>query len=151
MAWDYITLILILTISLLGHNNSVALASGILLAMKILGLTAFFPTIETHGLNWGIVILTIAILIPVANGKITLPIMLESFKTPLGILAILAGIFAAVSGGLGVQMLKDSPEIISSLIIGTIIGVFFWKGVAVGPLIAGGIVYMVYSIGHLFK
>lgn len=151
MNWDYITLILILGISILGHNNSVAFAAGILLVLKLAGLDALFPAIEGHGLNWGIIILTIAILVPVANGKITLPIMLESFKTPIGIAAILAGIFAAVSGGLGVQMLKSSPEMVSALIIGTIIGVFFFKGVAVGPLIAGGIVYMVSSLGNLFK
>lgn len=151
MSWDYITLILILGISVLGHNSSVAFASGILLALKLAGLDSLFPAIENHGLNWGIIILTIAILIPIANGKITLPIMLESFKTPIGIVAIIAGIFAAVSGGLGVQILKNSPEMVSALIIGTIIGVFFFKGVAVGPLIAGGIVYMVFSLANLFK
>lgn len=151
MSWDYITLLVILAISALGHNTSVAWATGILLAMKLCGLTAWFPAIEAHGLNLGIMLLTVAILVPVATGKITLPIMLDSFKTPLGIIAIVAGTFAAVSGGLGVQLLRESPEIISSLIIGTMIGVFFWKGITVGPLIAGGIVYMVYSLGSFFK
>lgn len=151
MSWDYITLIVIFAISFFGHNMSVAWASGILLVMKLVGLDQWFPTIEAHGLSFGIMLLTVAILVPVATGKITLPIMIDSFKTPIGIIAIFAGIFAAVSGGFGVQLLKDSPEIISALIVGTMIGVFFWKGITVGPLIAAGIVYMVFSLGKLFK
>lgn len=150
MSWDYITLAVIFAVSFFGHNMSVAWASGILLAMKLLGLDQWFPAIEAHGLNLGIMLLTIAILIPVAAGRITLPIMLVSFKTPLGIIAIFAGVFAAVSGGYGLQLLRESPEVISSLIIGTMIGVFFWKGITVGPLIAAGIVYMVLSLGKLF-
>lgn len=150
MYWDYITLFVVFAISMLGHNSSVCWATGILLIMKILGLTQWFTAIEAHGLNLGIVMLTIALLVPVATGKITLPIMLESFKTPIGIIAIFAGIFASISGGLGIQLLRDSPEMVSALIIGTMIGVFFWKGITVGPLIAGGIVYMVFSLGKFF-
>lgn len=149
MSSESLTLLAILAISIIGHNSSVAWAAGILLALKLLGLSAWFPTIEAHGINYGILLLTMAILVPVANGKITFNIILESFKTPIGIIAILAGIFAAVSGGLGVEFLKNSPEIVSSLIIGTMLGVFFWHGITVGPLIAGGIVYMIYSLGTI--
>lgn len=148
MSWDYITLLVIFGVSVLGHNMSVAWASGILIVMKLVGLDQWFPFIEANGLSFGIMLLTVAILVPVATGRITLPIMIESFKSPIGVIAILAGIFAAVSGGLGVQLLKESPEIISALIIGTMIGVFFWKGITVGPLIAGGIVYMIFSLGN---
>jgi len=147
----YITLLAIFAISFLGHNMSVAYASGILLVMKLLGLDSLFPTLEAHGLNLGIMLLTVAILVPIATGRITIPIMLDSFKSPLGIIAILAGIFAAFSGGIGIQLLKSSPEVVSSLIIGTMIGVFFFKGITVGPLIAAGIVYMVLSLGKLFQ
>lgn len=147
----YITLLAIFAISFLGHNMSVAYASGILLIMKLLGLDTLFPTLEAHGLNLGIMLLTVAILVPIATGRITMPIMLESFKSPIGIIAILAGIFAAFSGGIGIQLLKSSPEVVSSLIIGTMIGVFFFKGITVGPLIAAGIVYMVLSLGKLFQ
>ena len=76
--------------------------------------------------------------------------MIHSFTSPVGILALLAGVFAAVAGGSGVSLLKDSPDIVSSLIIGTMIGVFFFKGVAVGPLIAACITYMVLSLLKVF-
>lgn len=151
MSWDYITLLAVLAVSFLGHVYSVVWAAAFLLCLKLLGLTQWFPAIEAHGLNWGIVLLTIAILVPIANGKITLPVMLESFRTPMGLFAILAGIFASISGGLGVQLLRTSPEVISALIVGTMVGVLFCKGITIGPLIAAGLVYMMLSLAQLFK
>jgi len=148
---EYIAIAAILILSLVGHNLSVAYAAGIILIIKVLGLTSIMSLLQTNGLNWGIILLTIAILIPVATGEVTIQIMINSFKSPLGITAIIAGILAAASGGLGIQLLKSSPEVVSSLIIGTMIGVFFFMGITVGPLIAGGIVYMVMNILTYFK
>lgn len=151
MSWDYVTLLVVLAVSYLGHVYSVVWAAAFLLLLKVAGLTQWFPAIEAHGLNWGIILLTVAILVPIANGKITLPIMLESFRTPMGLFAILAGIFASISGGLGVQLLRASPEVISALIVGTMVGVLFCKGITIGPLIAAGLVYMMLSVAQLFK
>ena len=61
------------------------------------------------------------------------------------------GVFVAWAGGLGIPLLKTSPEIVSSLVIGTIAGVFFCNGIPVGPLIAAGLVYIVLSVGKLFQ
>ena len=148
---EYIILGILLLLSYIGHNMSVFYAVGIILILKIFQLSTLMNFVEANGLNYGIILLTIAILLTLANGKITLSMMVESFKSPLGILALLAGIFAAAAGGCGVNLLKDSPYIVTSLIIGTMIGVFFFKGVAVGPLIAGGITYMILSILKIFN
>lgn len=148
---EYIVLGILLLLSYIGHNMSVFYAVGIILILKIFQLSTLMSFIETNGLNFGIILLTIAILLPLANGKITLSMIIESFKSPLGILALLAGIFAAVAGGCGINLLKDSPYVVTSLVIGTMIGVFFFKGIAVGPLIAGGITYMVLSILKIFN
>lgn len=147
---EYIILGILLLLSYIGHNMSVFYAVGIILILKIFQLTTLMNLIETNGLNYGIILLTIAILLPLANGKITVSMMIDSFKSPLGILALIAGIFAAAAGGCGINLLKDSPYIVTSLIIGTMIGVFFFKGVAVGPLIAGGITYMVLNLLKIF-
>ena len=146
----YIILLVLLALSYIGHNMSVFYAVAIILGLKVLHLDYLMNLVEKNGLNYGIILLTIAILLPLATGKITVAMMIDSFKSPMGILALLAGIFAAVAGGSGVQLLKTSPDIVSSLVIGTMIGVFFFKGVAVGPLIAGGITYMVLSLIKIF-
>ena len=150
MSNEYIILLVLLALSYIGHNMSVFYAVGIILILKVFHLDSLMQLVETNGLNYGIILLTIAILIPLANGKITIQMMINSFTSPIGILALLAGIFAAVAGGSGISLLKDSPDVVSSLVIGTMIGVFFFKGVAVDPLIAGGITYMVLSLLKLF-
>ena len=151
MATEYITLGAVLLLSLVGHNMTVVYATGIVLALKVLGLGTALTALGSHGLHWGIILLTAAILIPIATGEITIQTMLESFKTPLGIVAVIAGILAAAAGGSGIQLLKSTPEVVSALIIGTMAGVFFFKGIAVGPLIAGGFTYAVMQLIGLFK
>ena len=144
---EYLMLLVILALSIVGHNSTVAYAVIIVLVLKLLGLTSMLNILAANGLNWGIVLLMVAILVPVATGDVTIANMLDAFKSPLGIVAIVCGVLAAMAGGGGVELLKSDPHIVAALIIGTIIGVCFFKGVAVGPLIAGG---MTYALMKLF-
>ena len=143
---EYITLIAVLLLSYFGHNMTVVYATGIVLLLKVLGLTPALEALGTQGLNWGIIILTAAILVPIANGTITIHTMIDAFRTHAGIIAIVAGLLAALAGGSGVELLKSTPDVIPALIIGTMAGVIFFHGVAVGPLIAGGVTYFVLQI-----
>ena len=144
---EYLMLLLILALGIIGHNTTVAYAVIIVLILKLLGLTAMLDVLSANGLNWGIVILMAAILVPIATGDVTIANMIDAFKSPLGVAAIVCGVLAAMAGGGGVELLKNNPHIVAALIIGTIIGVCFFKGVAVGPLIAGG---MTYALMKLF-
>ena len=144
---EYLMLLLILALGLIGHNMTVAYAVIIVLVLKLLGLTAMLDILSVNGLNWGIVLLLAAILVPIATGDVTIANMIDAFKSPLGVAAIVCGVLAAMAGGGGVELLKNDPHIVAALIIGTIIGVCFFKGVAVGPLIAGG---MTYALMKLF-
>ena len=144
---EYLMLLLILALGIIGHNTTVAYAVIIVLVLKLLGLTAMLNILSVNGLNWGIVLLLAAILVPIATGDVTIANMIDAFKSPLGVAAIVCGVLAAMAGGGGVELLKNDPHIVAALIIGTIIGVCFFKGVAVGPLIAGG---MTYALMKLF-
>lgn len=144
---EYLMLLLILALGIIGHNTTVAYAVIIVLVLKLLGLTVMLDILSVNGLNWGIVLLLAAILVPIATGDVTIANMIDAFKSPLGVAAIVCGILAAMAGGGGVELLKNDPHIVAALIIGTIIGVCFFKGVAVGPLIAGG---MTYALMKLF-
>lgn len=144
---EYLMLLLILALGIIGHNTTVAYAVIIVLVLKLLGLTAMLDILSVNGLNWGIVLLLAAILVPIATGDVTIANMIDAFKSPLGVAAIVCGVLAAMAGGGGVELLKNDPHIVAALIIGTIIGVCFFRGVAVGPLIAGG---MTYALMKLF-
>lgn len=146
MNWENIPLLAILVLSVIGNNSTVSIAVLILLLIKMLGFQAWFPFIESHGISAGIVILTLAVLTPIAQGRISISAMLEAFKTPAGLIAIIVGIFVAWVAGQGVGFMQGSPEAVTALILGTIIGVCFFHGLAVGPLIAGGLVALIVGL-----
>lgn len=151
MNWDNLPLLVILVLSVIGNNHTVSIATLILLLIKLLGFDNWFPVIESHGITIGIIILTLAVLTPIAQGRMSSTAMLDAFKTPLGLMAITIGIFVAWVAAKGVPFMNASPEIVTSLVLGTIIGVCFFQGLAVGPLIAGGLVALVANVFGLFK
>ena len=151
MNWDNLPLLIILVLSVIGNNHSVSVAVLVLLLIKILGFVTWFPIVENYGISVGITILTLAVLVPIAQGRISTSEMLEAFKTPIGLVAILIGIFVAWVAAQGVPFMKGTPEAVTALIVGTIIGVSFFHGLAVGPLIAGGLVSLIISLFGLLK
>ncbi|MBQ7476164.1 MAG: DUF441 domain-containing protein [Selenomonadaceae bacterium] len=152
---EYIALAAVLILGVVGHNSTVTYAAIIVLILKILSQVSNQPVILEwmggHGLTLGIIILTAAVLVPIANGTVTVQTIVESFKTPIGIVAVTAGLLAAISGGVGVPLMQENPNVIPALIVGTMAGVFFFKGIAVGPLIAAGFTYFVMAILEHFK
>ena len=152
---EYLTLLFVLILSVVGHNQTVIYAAVIVLILKIAAQISGQPQVLEwmggHGLSLGIIILTAAVLVPIADGTVTVQTIIDSFKTPIGIVAIVAGLLAAISGGVGVPLMQTNPKVIPALIVGTMAGVFFFKGIAVGPLIAAGFTYFVMELIEHFK
>jgi len=96
--------------------------------------------VEKQGITLGIIILTVAVMAPLASGSLPASALLKSFANWKSIVAIVVGIFVAWLGGRGVNFMSVQPSVIGGLLIGTVIGVAFFRGVPVGPLIAAGIV-----------
>lgn len=151
MSWENLPLLIILVLAVIGQNQSVALAAAILLIVKLIGLDAWFPMLESNGLNWGITLLTIGILAPVASGKVSLRDLQQSFTSPAGITATIIGIFVAWVAGRGIVIIKEAPETVTSLVLGTVVGVTFLQGIAVGPLIAAGLLSLIMNFTNLLK
>lgn len=132
-------LFLLALVSYFSGNTSLTISLLVLIIFKLSPLNQFFPILQSKGLTIGIIMLTITVMIPIANGTIGVSQMLQSIKSLDGILAILIGILVAWLGSRGLSVMKNEPKIITGLIIGTLIGVSFLKGIPVGPLIAAGI------------
>lgn len=144
----YIILIVLAIICYLANNNTVTFAILVLLSFKLTMLDDYvFPFLQKWGIHLGIILLTASMLVPIANGKIPLTEILKAFVNWQSILAIIVGIFVSWLGMKGVILMSGSPLIITGLIIGTIIGVAFFKGIPVGPLIAAGIVSLFIGVG----
>lgn len=141
----------ILAIAILGKANSVAVATCLLLIIKLLNLDKFiFPAIDKNGMFWGIVILVMAILIPIANGSITIVNIKSVIFSWVGITAIVLSFITTYLSGLGLQYLtvQNHSDIMPALIIGAVGAAAFLGGVPVGPLITSGLLASVLKILH---
>lgn len=132
-------LLLVLALGIVGNNPSISISVTVLLLLRLTHFDKSFLYLERYGLQIGIIILTIGVMAPVASGKITPEIIGKSFTDWKALLAIAVGIFVAYLGGRGANLLTANPLIVTGLLVGTIIGVAFFRGVPVGPLIAAGI------------
>lgn len=138
-----IILVLLGVLSFFVHNTAVTVSVLALLLIKITPLSQFFPFIEKQGITAGIIILTIAVMAPLASGSLPYTALLKSFLNWKSLLAIAVGIFVSWLGGRGVSLMSSQPSIVGGLLVGTIIGISLFRGVPVGPLIAAGIVSLV--------
>jgi len=148
----YVFLLLLLTISFIAKNQSLMIAAAILIILKIFGLDSKgFAFLQSKGINWGITIITVAVLAPIASGEIGFKDLTDAFKSQNAWIALISGMAVALLAKGGVGLLADEPHITTALVIGTIIAVSFFKGVAVGPLISAGIAYMIIKLLELLK
>lgn len=136
---NLLVLLILLSCGIFSHNTAVTVAAGVLILVKITPLDQFFPFIQQHGLNVGIIILTIGVLSPIASGKLSGESILKSFVSWKSLLAIAVGLLVAWLGGRGVKLMSNQPDVVAGLLIGTVAGVALLRGVPVGPLIAAGI------------
>ncbi|WP_436912782.1 DUF441 domain-containing protein [Acinetobacter schindleri] len=142
---NLLVLLILLACGIFSHNTAVTIAAGVLLVLKITPLNEMLPYVQTHGLNIGVIILTIGVLAPIASGKISGESILKSFLSWKSLLAIAIGVFVAWLGGRGVKLMSNQPNVVAGLLIGTVAGVAFLRGVPVGPLIAAGILSLLIS------
>ena len=136
---NLVVLIVLLACGIFSQNTAVTIAAAVLIVFRITPLSEFFPLLQQHGLNLGIIILTIGVLTPIASGKLPGEAILKSFLSWKSLLAIAIGIFVAWLGGRGVKLMTNQPDVVAGLLIGTVAGVAVLRGVPVGPLIAAGI------------
>jgi uncharacterized membrane protein (DUF441 family) len=145
-------LLLLLAIGLFAKNNSLILAVVFLLILKLIGIDSkVFSTIQSKGINWGVTVITIAVLAPIASGDIGFKDLLGAFKSSYAWIALISGILVALLAKGGVTLLAKDPHITTALVLGTIISVALFKAVAVGPLIGAGIAYVAMKIVELIS
>ncbi|WP_246941131.1 DUF441 domain-containing protein [Bacillus pinisoli] len=138
----YLFLGILLVIGFLAKNQSLMIAVAFLLLIKIVGIgDKLFPQIQGKGINWGVTIITIAVLVPIATGEIGFKQLFDSLKSPYAWIALISGVIVALIARNGITLLSTEPHITAALVLGTILAVAVFKGVAVGPLIGAGITY----------
>lgn len=151
MNGDFLLVILII-IGLIGRSNIITTAACMLLAIKLIHLDRYLPAIERRGLDLGLLFLTMAVLVPFASDRISSKDILSIFTSWPGIIALTGGAIATYMNGKGLDLLKIDPQIIVGLVIGSILGIVFLRGIPVGPLMAAGITALLLKISkYIFQ
>jgi uncharacterized membrane protein (DUF441 family) len=141
-----VMLVILIVVGLIGRSPIIATAASILLVLKLTSLERLFPAVERRGLELGLLFLTISVLVPFANEKISWKDVTPLFTTLIGMLALAGGAIATWMNGKGLDLLRTEPHMIVGLVIGSIIGIVFFRGIPVGPLMAAGITAFVLKI-----
>ncbi|MFD1392088.1 DUF441 domain-containing protein [Lacticaseibacillus jixianensis] len=137
-------------IAALSKNKALMIGVGAVMLLKLIPfLNPLLKTVQAQGINWGVTIISAAIMVPIATGDITASDLLNVMKTPAGWIAIAMGVLVAVLSSKGVGLLAGNPEMTVALVFGTILGVVFLKGIAAGPVIASGMTYVILSVFNL--
>lgn len=144
-------LLCILLLGMFGRSNVVAMAAGILLVVKLARLEHYLPLLERRGLEMGLLFLMLSVLVPFASGKVTPQDILRAFLSWPGLVALVSGALATHMNGKGLQLLQLDPSLMVGLVVGSIIGIIFFGGVPVGPLMAGGIAALILSLWQYLK
>lgn len=146
-----IVLVLLIVVGIVGRASILATAASVLLILKLTNLQRYFPTLERRGLEIGLLFLMISVLVPLVNGKVHFKELWGTFLTLPGAFALLGGILATYLNGQGLAMLRLEPQLMLGLVIGSIIGIVFFKGIPVGPLMAAAIAALLMKIYHWFS
>ncbi|NLM68574.1 MAG: DUF441 domain-containing protein [Firmicutes bacterium] len=133
------SLLAIFIIGLITRNNILAAASGIILVLGVLNLDQFYPLLERRGIEAGLLFLTMAILVPLADGKVSFNALVKTLTSSYGLFAVIGGLLGAYLNAQGITLISIRPDIIPGILIGVVISVAFFGGAPVGPVMAAGI------------
>lgn len=148
----YIFLSLLLVIGLIAKNQSLVFAVLFLLILKVTPLSGIvFPYMKSKGINLGITVITIAVLVPIATGELGFKQLVDAMKSYTAWIAIGSGMLVSIFARDGVKLLESDPYLTVALVMGTIFSIAVFKGLAVGPLIGAGIAYTIMNIIDMFK
>lgn len=141
-----LVLVVLIVIGLIGRSHVLTTAACFLLILKLSHLERYFPTLERRGLELGLLFLMIAVLVPLVDGTLTVSDLARVFISPAGIAAMIGGLVATYLNGQGLHLLRQDPSLMIGLVLGSIFGIVFLRGIPVGPIMAAAIAAMLVEI-----
>lgn len=144
-----LVLVALIIIGLIGRSPIITTAACILLIVKLIHLERYLPSIERRGMELGLLFLTLAVLVPFAAGRVQAKDIVGAFSSWVGWVALAGGATATFLNSRGLEMLKVDPQLIVGIVIGSIVGIIFLRGIPVGPLMAAGLTAVLVKIVQL--
>lgn len=151
MTWASLLLLIIFALGLLARSLVIATSAALLLVIKSLGLEKItFPWLEKQALDVGLVFLMLAVLVPLADDRVSWPQLRQGLLSAGGLAALVGGLVATRLNLSGLRLLQEQPSIMVALVVGCILGVVWLGGIPVGPLMAAGLAALLLGILSLF-
>jgi uncharacterized membrane protein (DUF441 family) len=144
-----IVLVALIIVGLLGRSPIITTAACLLLIVKLIHFQRFLPVIERRGLEFGLLFLTMAVLVPFASGKMQMKDVISPLTSWTGWFALVGGAAATYLNSKGLDLLKIDPQLIVGLVIGSIAGIVLLRGIPVGPLMAAGLTALMMKIAQM--
>lgn len=145
-----LVLVALIIIGLIGRSPIITTAACLLLIVKLVHLERYLPSIERRGMELGLLFLTLAVLVPFASGKVQAKDIVNAFSGWIGWVALMGGAIATFLNSRGLEMLRVDPQLIVGIVIGSIVGILFLRGIPVGPLMAAGLTALFIKVIQLF-
>ncbi|XID96045.1 DUF441 domain-containing protein [Paenibacillaceae bacterium WGS1546] len=145
-----LVLVALIIVGLAGRSSIITTAACILLIVKLTHLDRFLPAIERRGIELGLLFLTLAVLVPFASGRVQPKDIVDAFAGWVGWVALIGGAIGAYLNSKGLDTLKLEPQLIVGIVVGSIAGVVFLRGIPVGPLMAAGITAVLIKLVQVF-
>ena len=90
---SWLFLLAILAIALIGKNKSLVIGVAIVMVLKLIPQTQhLLKLLQSQGINWGVTVISAAIMVPIATGEIGFKELLHVIKSPAGWIAIGCGV-----------------------------------------------------------
>lgn len=141
-----VVLLLILAAGIVGGNELVTVSAAVTLILQLTGLTEVFQFLDRHGVEVGVIFLMLGLLLPFATERMGLGETARSLFSPAGIISVIVGVAAAYLAAEGVAMLQTHPQMLIGLVVGSVLGVSYFGGIPAGPLVAAGMVALLYKL-----
>lgn len=94
-------LVVLIIVGMIGRSPIITTAACMLLVIKLVQLDRFLPTIERRSLEFGLLFLTMGVLVPFASEKINMRDVVTVFTSWQGIFALAGGAVATYMNSKG--------------------------------------------------
>ena len=143
-----IIIFILVVLSFITKNKNLGIAALIIFVISLCNSEKAISFIEKYFMDIGMIFLMMWMLLPlIKQGSNSFDF--RSLLSLNGAVSFFMGILVVTLAAKGVGFTKGNADVLSGVVLGSIIGVSFLGGVPVGPLIASGIAYELVKLINL--
>lgn len=144
-----IILIVLVILSFITKNKNLGLAAILVFIVSLSNNQKAVGFIEKYFMDLGMLFLMIWMLIPLIRMENLGAGALKNLLSLNGAVSFITGIVVVLLAAKGVAFTKGNADVLTGVVLGSVVGVSLLGGVPVGPLIASGIAYEIVKLINL--